>query len=183
MAEKTTIIGERTKVSGNLEGDEDLTVKGRVEGKINLSKTLIVEAGGVVVADVEVKDCVVSGVIVGDVTATDSVQLTQGGRMVGDIKAPRVIIVAGAAFKGGIDMGNLESERPRGKSKVIATSDAKVSRANGPSTPPARPVVVPTMAKPPQQAVAPRIANASGGGRPAPPAAPFFGGKKKIKKK
>src|SRR5262249_45968305 len=111
MAEKTTVIGEKTKVSGNLEGDEDLVVKGRVEGNIKLSKTLHIESGGIVVANVDVKDCVVSGVVVGDVIASDSVHVTNGGRMVGDIKAPRVIIVAGAAFRGRVDMGDMESDR------------------------------------------------------------------------
>src|SRR5262252_10242958 len=95
MADKTTIIGEKTKVSGN----------------IKLSKTLHVETGGIIVADVDVKDCVVAGVVVGDITASDSVHITNGGRMVGDIKAPRVIIVAGAAFRGRVDMGDMESER------------------------------------------------------------------------
>ena len=43
MADDTnTIIGETILVRGNLQGDEDLTVQGRIEGSINLSKTLII---------------------------------------------------------------------------------------------------------------------------------------------
>ena len=48
MTDPVTIIGIDTVVSGNLEGDEDLTVEGRVEGSIALSKTLSIEVGGVV---------------------------------------------------------------------------------------------------------------------------------------
>src|SRR5271165_1778121 len=95
-----TDIGESILISGNLEGDEDLTVRGRVEGNVRLSRTLIVEASGVVKADVTVKNAIISGVVVGNVTATDSVQLTAEGRMVGDLAAPRVIIVDGASFRG-----------------------------------------------------------------------------------
>src|ERR1041385_7138132 len=116
---KQTIIGQRSKVAGSLQGDEDLLVKGRVEGNIRLTKTLHVEAGGIVVADVNVKDCVVAGVVVGDITASDRVHIVDGGKMVGDINAPRVIIVAGAAFRGRVDMGDLESERPARKSAVV----------------------------------------------------------------
>src|SRR3569833_3559887 len=97
-----TIIGESILVSGRLDGDEDLTVRGRVEGNINLTKTLTIESSGIVKADVSVRNCIISGVVVGNVTATESVELTQEGRMVGAIKAPRVIIVDGASFRGAL---------------------------------------------------------------------------------
>ena len=115
MAEKPTEIGANTRIHGDLEGEEDLIVHGRVEGSIRLTKALRVEKNGIVVANVNVKDCIVSGVVVGDVTASDSVNIADGGRMVGDINAPRVIIVAGAAFRGRVDMGKADAgqaERP-----------------------------------------------------------------------
>jgi len=65
---------------------------------------------------VQVKSCVISGAVVGNVTATESVELTREARMVGDINAPRVIIVDGATFRGRIDMGEVDldqaAERP-----------------------------------------------------------------------
>jgi cytoskeletal protein CcmA (bactofilin family) len=109
----TTIIGESILISGSLNGDEDLTVRGRVEGTLTLTKTLVVETTGVVKAEVQVKNCVIAGVIVGNVTATESVEITKEGRMVGDIAAPRVIIVDGASFRGRIDMGEVDVEGGR----------------------------------------------------------------------
>lgn len=114
MADPVTVIGKETKVSGNLSGDEDLTVLGRVEGSVQLSKTLTIEPGGTVVAEVKVRELVVSGVMVGNVTADDCVHITDSGRMVGDIAAPRVIIVDGAMFRGQVDMGDIEAQRPTG---------------------------------------------------------------------
>jgi hypothetical protein len=64
-------------------------------------------------AEVQVKNCVIAGVIVGNVTATESVEITKEGRMVGDIAAPRVIIVDGASFRGRIDMGEVDVEGGR----------------------------------------------------------------------
>jgi len=81
---------------------------------VRLTRTLIVEASGVVKADVAVKDAVISGVVVGNVTASDSVQITSEGRMVGDISAPRVIIVDGASFRGRVDMGDVDATRHEG---------------------------------------------------------------------
>ncbi|MHB1844523.1 MAG: bactofilin family protein, partial [Deltaproteobacteria bacterium] len=128
-----TVIGESILISGNLEGDEDLTIRGRVEGSIHLTKTLIVEASGIVKADVTVKDAVISGVVVGNVTASDSVQLTADGRMVGDISAPRVIIVDGASFRGRVDMGEVDAERPATERSAHKPSTASRFTAKLPS--------------------------------------------------
>ncbi len=116
----TTIIGESILISGSLNGDEDLTVRGRVEGTLTLTKTLVVEPTGIVKAEVQVKNCIIAGAIVGNVTATESVEITKEGRMVGDIAAPRVIIVDGASFRGRIDMGEVDIEGERVPSRPAA---------------------------------------------------------------
>src|SRR3954462_15771496 len=113
-----TVIGQSILISGKLTGDEDLTVRGRVEGELTLTKTLIVEPSGIVKANVAVKNVIISGVVVGNINATESVELTREGRMVGDVRAPRVIIVDGASFRGRVDMGDVEpgrlpAERPQ----------------------------------------------------------------------
>jgi hypothetical protein len=59
---------------------------------------------GVVVAQIKARDIVVSGVIVGNVTAEDSVTLNPGSKLVGDITSPRLIIADGAAFSGNVKM-------------------------------------------------------------------------------
>ena len=106
-----TVVGPSILISGKLTGDEDLTVRGRVEGELTLSRTLIVEPSGIVKANVAVKNAIISGVVVGNINATESVELTKEGRMVGDIRAPRVIIVDGASFRGRVDMGDVEPGR------------------------------------------------------------------------
>src|SRR4029450_4658730 len=186
-----TVIGPSILINGKLTGDEDLTVRGRVEGELSLTKTLIVEPSGVVKANVTVKNAVVSGVVVGNIQATESVELTQEGRMVGDIRSPRVIIVAGASFRGRVDMGEL----PPGRSLPERTTP----RAQ------LRPTVRSLPAPPPRPAAAAATRSSSAGGavparkpgggmpgivrtenaRPAPPAPPAppvvaAGAKKKL---
>jgi cytoskeletal protein CcmA (bactofilin family) len=124
MTDGSTIIGESILISGSLNGDEDLTVRGRVEGTLTLTKTLVVEPTGVVKAEVQVKNCVIAGTIVGNVTASESVELTKEGRMVGDIQAPRVIIVDGASFRGRIDMGEVDVEAERESRRVVSSRPA-----------------------------------------------------------
>jgi cytoskeletal protein CcmA (bactofilin family) len=123
ISEGSTIIGESILINGNLNGDEDLTVRGRVEGTLTLTKTLVVEPTGVVKAEVQVKNCIISGAVVGNVTATESVEITKEGRMVGDIAAPRVIIVDGATFRGRIDMGEVDVEQ--GERPALARASSR----------------------------------------------------------
>ncbi len=111
MTEPVTIIGANTVVNGNLEGDEDLTIEGRVEGTITLSRTLSIESNGVVHANINVRNAIISGVLVGNVEAEDSVHITEEGRVMGDISAPRVILVDGSSFRGSIDMGDFDVDR------------------------------------------------------------------------
>jgi cytoskeletal protein CcmA (bactofilin family) len=135
----STVIGESILISGSLNGDEDLTVRGRVEGTLTLTRTLVVEPTGIVKAEVQVKNCVIAGVVVGNVTASESVEITKEGRMVGDIAAPRVIIVDGASFRGRIDMGEVDVEGER---------VPRATRAAAPVRPALRPVGKPAAAKP-----------------------------------
>ncbi len=102
---EATIIGADITVVGRIDGQEDLRVRGRVEGSIRLSETLYVDAEGVVQADVEARDVVVAGVLIGNVTASSSVTLEAGARLVGNLRAPRLIIADGAGFRGEVEMG------------------------------------------------------------------------------
>jgi cytoskeletal protein CcmA (bactofilin family) len=185
-----TVIGPSILINGKLTGDEDLTVRGRVEGELSLTKTLIVEPSGVVKANVTVKNAVVSGVVVGNIQATESVELTQEGRMVGDIRAPRVIIVDGASFRGRVDMGEL----PPGRSLPERTTPRAQLRPSVRSlpAPPPRPaaaaatrsgsVGAPVVAKKPGAGM-PGIRSETARPTPPPPPAPpvvAAGAKKKV---
>jgi cytoskeletal protein CcmA (bactofilin family) len=111
MTEPKTIVGASTVIKGNIEGDEILIVEGRIEGAISLSKPLLVEPSGVVQADIAVESAVIRGALVGNIQAQESVHIEAGGRVIGDINAPRVVLDDGAAFKGGIDMGDFDIEQ------------------------------------------------------------------------
>ncbi len=110
-ADKETIIGAETRISGEIRGEEDLVIRGRVDGKIHLSQTLTVEKGAIVAADVDVRTLVVSGTLVGSIVASESVRLFASARVVGDLAAPRVVMESGAAYRGRVDMGDVEVAR------------------------------------------------------------------------
>ena len=166
----STIIGESILISGSLNGDEDLTVRGRVEGTLTLTKTLVVEPTGVVKAEVQVKNCVIAGAIVGNVTASESVEITREGRMVGDINAPRVIIVDGASFRGRIDMGEVDVEAER-ETRTLSSRPAPL-----PARPALRPAPRPT---PIERKVEEKTVAVAASKPPAPPSPVAMGAVKR----
>ncbi len=100
-----TVVGKGITVKGELIGDEDVRIEGRVEGKIQLTKNLLVGQSGVIEADVEAENINIGGAVTGNLEAQNRVEIVSTGKMNGDIKAPRVIVAEGAHFKGNVDMG------------------------------------------------------------------------------
>jgi cytoskeletal protein CcmA (bactofilin family) len=99
-----TVIGKGITIRGELLGDEDVKIEGRVEGKITLVKNLLVGPSGVIEADVEAENINIGGTVTGNLIAQNRVEIVTSGTMIGDIKSPRVIVAEGAHFKGNVDM-------------------------------------------------------------------------------
>ncbi len=179
-----TTVGSTIIVRGNLEGDEDLTVQGRVEGKLSLTKDLFIEPSGVVKADINVQNVFISGILVGNIVATEKVEIAADGRMVGDINSPRVLIHDGASFRGSVEMGEMEAarpsvERPTPRVAPLPRPAAPLPRPAAPPPRPAprveeRPLPKPEEARPPEKK-AEEV-------KPAPPARPKAKGEAEEKK-
>jgi cytoskeletal protein CcmA (bactofilin family) len=64
----------------------------------------LVRDSGVVKADVDAANVNVAGGVIGNISVTEKIEIVSGGYVVGDIRAPRLIINDGASVKGNIDM-------------------------------------------------------------------------------
>jgi cytoskeletal protein CcmA (bactofilin family) len=103
--EKTVNIGKSVIIKGELNGSEDLTIEGAVEGKIELRENILtIGPNGKIKASVFAKSVVILGEVTGNVTASEKVDIRDNGSVDGDIAAPRVAIAEGAHFRGSIDM-------------------------------------------------------------------------------
>jgi cytoskeletal protein CcmA (bactofilin family) len=103
--DKIVNIGQSIHIKGELTGNEDLTIEGKVEGKINLKDhNLTIGANGKINAEIQAKTVMVLGEVNGNIIADDKVEVATSGSMRGDITAPRVVLADGAKFKGAIDM-------------------------------------------------------------------------------
>ena len=98
-------IGKSVIIKGELSGSEDLTIEGQVEGKIELRQNVLtIGANGKIKAQVFAKAVIILGEVIGNVTATEKVDIRDNGSVDGDITSPRVAIAEGAHFRGSIDM-------------------------------------------------------------------------------
>lgn len=105
MHEELASIGKSIIINGELSGSEDLTIEGKVEGKIDLKDhVLTVGSNGRIKAQVSAKSIVVFGQVNGNLAATEKVDIKENGSVEGDIVSPRVAIADGSHFRGSIDM-------------------------------------------------------------------------------
>src|SRR5436190_1314299 len=134
-------IGKSVVIKGELNGSEDLTIEGHVEGTIQLrDHVLTIGPNGKIKAQVFAKAVIVLGEVTGNVTASDKVDIRDNGSVDGDIISPRVAIAEGAHFRGSVDL-------QRKGAAAAAPGAAKAA------TPPA---AAPEKAQQPQQQNAPQ---------------------------
>ncbi len=108
------VVGPSIKIKGELTGEEDLLIQGRVEGRIELKKNNVtVGKKGSVQADIYGKIISVEGEVEGDLFGEEKIIVRKSGIVRGNMTAPRVNLEDGARFKGAIDMESKEGgEKP-----------------------------------------------------------------------
>lgn len=105
-------IGKSVVIKGELSGSEDLTIEGHVEGRIELKDSVLtIGPNGKINAEVLAKAVIVLGEVIGNVTASEKVDLRDNGSVDGDIISPRVAIAEGAHFRGSVDMQRAGSKQ------------------------------------------------------------------------
>ena len=120
-----TVIGAAVWIKGEILSREDLRLDGEAEGRLEVDGRLTVGQQGKAHCNITAREVVLSGMVEGNIEATERVVLTKGAELTGDVKTAGIVIEDGAFFKGGIDI-----VRPTpGKAEAAATSSAATSSA------------------------------------------------------
>ncbi len=115
-SKERALIGPSIEIKGNLSGDEDLLVEGRVEGKIELAQhSVTIGTSGRIKADIRGRNIVVLGEVEGNLYGSEQITLRQSSTVRGNLVAPRVSLEDGSNFKGSIDM----TSKPAVESKPL----------------------------------------------------------------
>ena len=126
-----TVVGPGVTFKGDLSGTEDLLLEGKFEGMIQLTgSALTVGAAGRIRADVVAREVIVYGEVIGNVFASDRIEIKREGSIVGDLNTQRIVIEEGANFRGSMEI---------------------VGVTNSPEAPPPPPSSAPPLADEPAQ--------------------------------
>lgn len=108
-----TVIGKAMTIKGTLKSEESLHIDGELQGKLEMPDyRLTIGPNGRVDADTTAREVEVLGTLHGDIDAAKKIIIRKGGRLVGDLRTPAIVIEDGAYFKGRIEILNPE-QRPQ----------------------------------------------------------------------
>jgi len=103
--EFTTIIGADAAFKGELSFEKAVRVDGKIEGKVTSKGQLAVSQGGKVQAEVHAGSVVVEGEVVGNLHASDRIELRRSAQLKGDLRAGKLLVAEGASFVGQCHVG------------------------------------------------------------------------------
>jgi cytoskeletal protein CcmA (bactofilin family) len=99
-ADSTSLVSRQILLEGDITGDENLHVDGKVVGNIRLNGDLLVGATGLVEGEVDARNVVIQGAVSGKLTARNQLEIKPSGRFTGECSAASIEIKEGAAFEG-----------------------------------------------------------------------------------
>jgi cytoskeletal protein CcmA (bactofilin family) len=111
-------------VRGQIKSGEHMYIAGEIDGSLNLpGYDVTLTADARVRADVSAREVDLSGSIQGNVDASRKITVRKGGKLIGDLRTPGILIEDGAYFKGNIEIVNREARQ------IAEESAAGVARA------------------------------------------------------
>jgi cytoskeletal protein CcmA (bactofilin family) len=106
--------GKSISIKGDLTGNEDISIEGTVDGKVDLPDgQLTIGANGTVKGEILAKGVIVIGKVTGNVQGSERVEVQATGIVEGDVVAPKLVVAEGAIVNGSIKMGTQSSASAR----------------------------------------------------------------------
>jgi cytoskeletal protein CcmA (bactofilin family) len=108
-------IGQGVTIEGRVTSTQDLRIDGHVKGAIDVAQhELVLGRGSEVRGNVAAKSALIAGTVVGDVTASERIQVQETGSVQGDVRAPRLNVLDGAVLHGKVEVEGTKSSMPTG---------------------------------------------------------------------
>lgn len=126
--ELSTIIGKGSTFKGNLQIRGGIRIDGIVEGTIETDGFVIIGTSGKAKADIKAKECLISGILEGNVTVSETLELDKTAWVTGDIVAKILTVTAGAMIVGTCQMGEKKTAKQANVIKDISTNSDEVSK-------------------------------------------------------
>ena len=95
-----TILAPHISFSGTLNFEKPFLIRGRLSGNIAARGLLVVDEEAIVEANINAPRVIIRGSVRGDVVATEKVEVTITGKLVGNVTAPEIFMETGCVFNG-----------------------------------------------------------------------------------
>ena len=96
----TSLLSRNVKIEGEIRGEENLHIDGRIKGAVRLNGDILIGNAGIVEAEIEAENVVIQGQVTGNVTARQQLEIWPSGKLMGDCTARSIDIKEGAVFEG-----------------------------------------------------------------------------------
>ncbi|MCP5050371.1 MAG: polymer-forming cytoskeletal protein [bacterium] len=100
----SSFFGKTMTIEGEVSSDEDLTIEGKVNGKLEVSKTLTIGNEGYVNGEISASIVRISGEAEGHLVASNKLEISSQGKYNGNIKSETIVIAEGAKLRGTINI-------------------------------------------------------------------------------
>jgi cytoskeletal protein CcmA (bactofilin family) len=107
----TSYLGPGLQIKGEIIGNEDLRLDGKVEGLVSIGGfRLTVGPNAHLKADLVAREAVISGEVIGNISAFDRIEIMKSASIAGDISTGKIMIEDGANFKGSVEVGSQNAQ-------------------------------------------------------------------------
>ena len=95
-----TILSPDISFSGTLNFEKPFLIRGKLSGNIVSHGLLVVDEEAVVEANINASKVIIRGSVKGDVSASEKVEVTITGKLMGNVTAPEIFMETGCVFNG-----------------------------------------------------------------------------------
>ena len=107
-----SLIGEGAEFKGKFKVAGSFRIDGYFDGELTVDDHLFISPIGKLKTDtVYAKTIAIAGIFMGNVDASEEVQLLASGRVLGNIKAPKLVMEPGVVVQGSIDITGSKSKK------------------------------------------------------------------------
>jgi cytoskeletal protein CcmA (bactofilin family) len=135
-AEINALLGRGTHFEGKLFFEGRVRIDGNFRGEIRGEDVLVIGEGALVVGEIHVVTCIVTGgEVQASIRARDAIELYAPSKVTGALHAPAIFIDRGVQFDGSCKMAPLEDEPGERSLRGAATDEAGLDAAGPPAAP------------------------------------------------
>jgi cytoskeletal protein CcmA (bactofilin family) len=113
------IIGEGSIFEGRFYVNGSILIEGKFQGDIRTDDQLIVGPTGKVKTDIQARKVTIAGTLIGNISATEQVDLLHTGKVLGNITTPKLVVEPGVITEGKVTITSGQVDEAR---KIIEES-------------------------------------------------------------